>query len=95
MLGLKNDININLNEYLSTEFDDMEYDDAIKKDKRTFCQYFSDKLKSDQIILNTFYFEEPLKPRTIKIIFFILDIDLYLFVNALFMNEEYVSKVFN
>ena len=73
----------------------MEYDDAIKKDKRTFCQYFSDKLKSDQIILNTFFIEEPLKPRTIKIIFFILDIDLYLFVNALFINEDYVSEVFN
>ena len=95
IIGLKNDINININEYLSTEFDDMEYEDAIKKDKRTFFQYFSDKLKSDQIIINTFFIEEPLKPRPIKIIFFILDIDLYLFVNALFINEEYVSKVFN
>ena len=95
ILGLKNDVDININEYLITEFDDMEYDDAIKRDKRTFCQYFSDKLKSDQIILNTFFYQEPLKPRTIKIIFFILDIDLYLFVNALFINEEYVSEIFN
>ena len=95
ILNLKNDVNINITEYLSTEFDDMEYDDAIKRDKRTFGQYFSDKLKSDQIVVNTFFIEEPLKPRTIKIIFFILDIDLYLFVNALFINEEYVSEVFN
>ena len=94
-LGLNNDININLNEYLSTDFDDMEYDDAIRKDKRKFCVYFSEKLKSEQIILNTFIYEEPLKPKPIKIIFFILDIDLYLFVNALFINEEYVSEVFN
>ena len=73
----------------------MEYDDAIRKDKRKFSEYFSDKLKSDQIILNTFFIEDPLKPKPIKIIFFILDIDLYLFVNALFINEEYVSEIYN
>ena len=73
----------------------MDYDDAIKKDKRKFCEYFSDKIKSNQILLNTFFIVEPLKPRTIKILLFILDIDLYLFVNALFINEEYVSLIFN
>ena len=36
-----------------------------------------------------------MKPRTIKILLLILDIDLYLFVNALFINEEYVSQIFN
>ena len=94
-LNLKNDLNINLNEYLKTEADDMDYDDAIKKDKRKFCEFFSDKLKSNQIILNTFYYVEPLKPRTIKILLFILDLDLYLVVNALFFNEEYISLIFN
>ena len=36
-----------------------------------------------------------MKPRPIKILLFILDIDLYLFVNALFFNEDYVSQIFN
>ena len=73
----------------------MDFDDSIKKDKRNFVEFFSDKLKTKQIILNTFFLVEPLKPRTIKIILFILDIDLYLFINALFINEEYISLVFN
>ena len=77
---LKNDMNLNIKEYLKTEADDMEYDDAIRKDKRKFTEYFSDKLKSEQIFLNTFFIEDPLKPKPIKIIFFILDIDLYLFL---------------
>ena len=64
--------------------DDMEYDDAVKKDQREFCTYFGDKLKSQQIILNTFYYEEPLKPKSLKLLLFILDIDLYFFVNGLF-----------
>ena len=92
---INSDVNLNLDEYLKTDPDDMDYDDAIKKDKRTFCEFFSDKLKSDQIILNTFCFIEPLKPRAIKILLFILDIDLYFVVNALFFNEEYVSLIFN
>ena len=91
--GIKNDID--LKEYLVTDADDMDYDDAIRKDTRKFCEFFSDKLKSNQIILNTFFIVEPLKPRAIKILLLILDIDLYLFVNALFFNEEYISQIFN
>ena len=86
---------VNLKEYLSTDIGDMDYDDAIKKDNRKFCIYFIDKIKSNQIILNTFCYYEPLKPRAIKILLFILQIDLYLFVNALFFNEEYISEIFH
>ena len=94
-ITLKDDLDIDLKKYLITDFDDMDYDDAIKKDKRKFCEYFSDKLKAKQILLNTFFIKEQFKPRTIKILLLILDIDLYLFVNALFINEEYVSQIFN
>jgi hypothetical protein len=94
-LNIKDDVKVNMDEYLNTEFDDMDYDDAIRKDKRTFCEYFCEKLKSGQIILNTFFYKEPLKPRSIKILLFILQIELYLFVNGLFFNEEYVSQIFH
>ena len=82
-----------MEEYLHTDLDDLDYDDAIKKDKREFCEYFIKKLKTKQIIFNTFISVDPLRPRAIKIMLFILDIDLYFFVNALFFNEEYVSKI--
>ena len=92
--NLKDDINVNIEEYLNTEIDDMEYDDAVKKDQREFCTFFRDRLKSHQIILNTFFYEEPLKPKSIKLLLFVLDIDLYLFVNGLFFNEEYISQIY-
>ena len=92
---LKNKNDLNIEEYLSTDLEDMDYDDAIKKDKRKFCEYFCKKLKNDQIILNTFWVLDPLRPRTIKIILFILNIDLYFFINGLFFNEEYISEVFH
>ena len=44
LINLKNLLknNINIKEYLRIDPDDMDYDDAIKLDKRKFCQYFLD-----------------------------------------------------
>ena len=90
-----NNIDINMEEYIITEYDDMVFEEAIRRDKRKFCVYFKDKIKSNLIIINTFFVSEPFKPRPIKLILFILDIDLYLFVNALFINEEFISEIFH
>ena len=95
MISKEENNNFNMNEYLATDLDDMDYDDAIKKDKRKFCGYFYEKLKINQIILNTFSAIDPLRPRVIKIMLFVLEIDLYLFINGLFFNEDYVSEVFH
>jgi len=90
----KNEKNFNAEEYLSTEIDEMDFDDAIKKDKRKFLEFLLDNLKNKQITLNTFNAKEPLKPRTIKIMLYILDLVLYLFINGLFFDEEYISEIF-
>ena len=96
MINLKDiEIDINLKEYLSTEIEDMDYDDAIKKDKRTLCNYFHDKVKQNQMILNTFCYIEPLKPKARKMMLLILQIDLYFYVNGLFFNEDYASLLFH
>jgi len=82
-------------EYFETSPDEMEYDDAIKKDKRTFCQYFSDNLREKQIIANTFIAEDPIKSRAIKIILFNLNLVLYFVINGLFISESYISELYN
>ena len=82
-------------EYMSTSLDDLEFDDAVAKDKRTFCEHMVENLKEDQIIANTFISEDPLKPRTIKIIIFILNVILYFVINGLFFSEEVISELYN
>ena len=72
----------------------MDFDSAIKLDKRTFCEYFSDKLIEKQILIDTFYTMDHLRPRSIKILLFLLNINLYLVVNGLFFSEEYISELF-
>ena len=82
-------------EYLSTAPDDMEFDDAIVKDKRSFRETLVENLKDNQIIVNTFIAEDPLKVRSVKIILFILNIMLYFVVNGLFFSEEVIRELYN
>ena len=81
-------------EYLSDSVDDMEYDDAIVFDKRTFLELFKDNLHENQIIAHTFIANDALKPRTMKIIVFILNIMFYFVVNGLFFSEEVINELF-
>ena len=92
---IKDDLDINIEEYLNTDLDDMDYDEASRRDNRKFCRYFWDKIQANQILINTFYFKEYLKPRPIKFILLSLQIGLYFFINGLFYNEEYVKKIFD
>ena len=82
-------------EYLATSLDDLEFDDAIVKDQRTFCEYFIESLKERQMIAFTFIASDPLKIRIIKIILFILNVVLYFVVIGLFYSEEYISELYN
>ena len=87
--------NINMEEYLKPDLDDLDYDDAVKEDKRSFCEFISERLKEKQIIMNTFYYKENIRPITIKMILLLLNIDLYFIFNGLFYNEKYLSDLFH
>ena len=92
---MKDDIDINIEEFLKTDPDDMDYDEALRGDERKFYQYYWDKIQSNQILINTFYYKEHLKTFPIKLMLLALRIDLYFFINGLFYNEEYVKKIFD
>jgi len=88
------DVDIDFNEYLKPDYDDLDFDSAIKLDQRSFCEYYSDKLIEKQILIDTFYNKDNLRPRSIKILLFLLNINLYFVVNGLFFSEEYISELF-
>ena len=93
--NINNKFKFNIYQYLKTQYEDMDYDEALRKDNRKFCRYYSDRLKDNHVLINTFCSYEPIKPKTIKIIFLILQLDLYFFINGLFYNEEYISKIYH
>ena len=86
---------LNMEEYLKTELDDKDYDDGLKNDKLTFCEFFVDRLKSRQMIADTFYNQDNIRPISIKLIFFAMNIDLYFAVNGLFFSEEYIIELYH
>ena len=87
--------NIDMEEYLKQDYDDMDFEDALKYDKRTFHEFFSDRFNENQIIMNTFFYKENIKPMSIKILLLLLNIDLYFVVNGLFFSEEYISQLYH
>ena len=94
--NIKVQLDIDMNEYLETQLDDdMNYDETIRKDHRKFYESFVDKLKNNHIIINTFCSDDPIKPKSIKTILLILQIDLYFFINGLFYDEDYISKIYH
>ena len=82
-------------DYLLTEFDNMDFEDLLNKDNRKFCAYYYEKIKQNQIIINIIQGEDNFKPKSIQFLFLLLQIVLYLLINALFYNEEYASEIFH
>ena len=82
-------------EYFVTSLDEVEYDEAINKDQRTFCQYFRECLKKKQMIAFTFIASDPIKIRIIKIMLFNLNIVLYFLLIGFFYGEEYIGELYD
>ena len=72
---LKNEYGeINFENYLSEDYVDMDYDTALKFDKRTFCEFLFENIKDNQMIIDTFCNKDHFKPITIKLFLFLLRI---------------------
>ena len=80
-------------DYDNDDLDELDYDEALIYDKRTFCDLFCNELKDRQLIANTFWVKDKLKPFSIKLIVFIFNISCYLVINGFLFSEEYVMKI--
>ena len=82
-------------EYLATSVDDYDFEDSMEKDNRSFFEYLCDSIIDKQLIVNTFYSNDPLRPISIKIILFNINIILYFIVNGIFYGEDYISDIYH
>ena len=85
----------NIENYLLTPFDDMDFEDAVFGEKPSFINYFFERIKKQHIFVNSFFIVDNIQPRSIKILLFLTGIDLYLLINAMLFNEEYISEIFH
>ena len=83
-----------LETYTDYELNTLSYEKALKKDKRTFFQYYKSLLKTKHPIIFSFFPMKDYNPKLVKIaLFFILFCNIYI-INALFFNESTIHKIY-
>ena len=73
---------------------DLDYEIALKKDKRTFSQMYISFIKIKQPIYNTFFLENDYNSYIIKICLFFFSFILEYSINAIFFNDSTMHKIY-
>ena len=79
--------------YNDEELNTLNYDEAIKIDKRGYFQYYISLIYKKQLILFTFISKRDYNLRIIKFSLFLISISLYFTVNSLFFIDENIHKI--
>ena len=86
--------NTNILEYTDSELNSLSYKVALKKDKRTYCQYYCSLLKKKQPLLFSFYPNKDYNSQIIKIFLFFFFCLSDITINALFFTDETMHKIY-
>jgi len=81
-------------EIIESELNSLSYKEALKKDKRTYCQYYFSLLKKKQIILFSFYPNKDYNSQIIKSFLFFFYYSSDLTINALFFTDDTMHKIY-
>ena len=76
------------------EINNLEYNKALKYDKRTYFQYYWSLIKKKQLILFTFIPNNDYNLSYIKIALFIVSFSLYFTINGFFFSDDTMHKVY-
>ena len=81
-------------EYKDFELNSLEYENALKLDKRSYIQFYISLLRNNQPILFSFSFSKDYNTRILKIFLFFFKFSLDLIVNALFFTDQTIHKIY-
>ena len=79
--------------YNDEELNSLNYNEAIKIDKRGYFQYYISLIKKKQLFFFTFFSKKDYNLRIIKFSLFLFSISLYFAVNSLFFIDETIHKI--
>ena len=80
--------------YNDYEMNSLLYIDALKYDHRTYFQYYLSLIRTKHKLIFTFYLNTDYNSKTIKICLFIFTFSLYYTINALFITENDIHKLY-
>ena len=81
-------------EYNYDELNDLPYEEAKRRDKRTFCLYYLSLLKTNQDIMFTFFYNFDYNLKIIKIDLFLNSFTLFFATNALFFSDDTMHQIY-
>ena len=81
--------------YSTSEYLDLDFNEAVLFDNRSYLEMYWGYVQEGQIIINSFFVECFLELRIIKIHFMFFSIALDFFLNALLYTDDYVSEAYN
>ena len=78
------------------ELNNLSYELALKKENRTFCQYYISLIRTKHLLIFSFFNKRDYNSRIIKIDLFVIGFAIYYTVNALFLMMkqciQYIKK---
>ena len=84
--------NQNVESFDDDELDELVFEDAIQYDNRGICKFFGRCLTLKIVFLSPFANISVFEPLCIKLTAFFLNLAMYLVLNALLFDEEYIQK---
>ena len=84
----------NLKTYNDYEINILLYEEALKVDKRSYCQYYLSLIKRKQLIIFIFFVKDDYNLKIIKISLFSFSFALYYTVNCLFFTDSAMHKIY-
>ena len=81
-------------EYNDYEKNELKYVEALKYDKRSFCQYYYGLLKIKNLLMFSFFPNRDYNSRIIKIYLFFSYYFINLTINALFFDDDSMHKIY-
>ena len=76
------------------ELNNLPYNIALQRDKRTYCQYYFSLLLTKHFLLFTFCNNKDYNIKLIKITLFFFCFSLYLVINTLFFSDSTMHKIY-
>jgi hypothetical protein len=80
--------------YNDFEINNLDYNNALEQDNRSFSQMYVSFVKTKQPINFTFFLEDDYNSRIIKICLFFFSFTLEYSINALFFNDSTMHKIY-
>ena len=81
-------------DYTEYELNSLPYIKALKYDKRNYWQYYCSLIKTNNILLFSFYPNFDYNSRIIKISLFFVSFSLYFTINTLFFTDSTMHKIY-